>query len=516
MSSGLTATYSPEDNKLRLYATSRLPREVYLKVKAAGFKWAPKQELFVAPAWSPSREDLLIDLCGEVDAEDYSPEERSADRAERFAGYQSKRIAEAGELADRFESSDQVAGHQDARRAEMAADKLDRTRLKSVTQWSKAEYWQDRIDGVIRHAMFKSSASVRRGRILTIEADERKMQKRLAEAKASHAKWVAVRDCQDVEQQFKLAYAAANDYRSGGGYNNQHPRLPEVKTSLYSLLANERDPITGAEAAAMWLADNEEEPGTNNDYYCRWLSHYALRLTYERALLAEEGGSAADEEMVPGGFLKGHQIHKVSKSNVTGKVVSVHIMAPDRYDNGKMKLTKISVQRMAEGSYREPTAEELEQFNASTKERKAAEKAGKKPVPTLINPTLEDAERLQAIWNALGKAKHEASERERWSTFKPSAVVQLTQKEYSAYSKGTYTKFETRTIHIDGRLSRRHSNMWSSEGKKYDDSLPAELCKLRCRYGTGGDYYSPDSIVVITDKPQKSLAIQWEALKDVA
>ena len=53
-----TATYSPEDNKLRLYPSGRLPADVYQRVKAAGFKWAPKQQLFVAPAWTPDRADL--------------------------------------------------------------------------------------------------------------------------------------------------------------------------------------------------------------------------------------------------------------------------------------------------------------------------------------------------------------------------------------------------------------------------------------------------------------------------
>ena len=45
------ATYSPDDNKLRLYAASRLDQETYKKVHDAGFRWAPKQALFVAPAW---------------------------------------------------------------------------------------------------------------------------------------------------------------------------------------------------------------------------------------------------------------------------------------------------------------------------------------------------------------------------------------------------------------------------------------------------------------------------------
>lgn len=37
------ATYSPDDNKLRLYAASRLDPETYKKVHDAGFRWAPKQ-----------------------------------------------------------------------------------------------------------------------------------------------------------------------------------------------------------------------------------------------------------------------------------------------------------------------------------------------------------------------------------------------------------------------------------------------------------------------------------------
>ena len=60
------ATYSPDDNKLRLYADSRLDEETYLRVKNAGFKYAPRQGLFVAPMWTPSREDLLLELAGEI------------------------------------------------------------------------------------------------------------------------------------------------------------------------------------------------------------------------------------------------------------------------------------------------------------------------------------------------------------------------------------------------------------------------------------------------------------------
>jgi hypothetical protein len=83
----MNATYSPEDNKLRLYSVTRLDTETYQRVRAAGFIWAPKQELFVAPMWTPAREDLLIELCGEIGDEDTSLVERAKERAERFEGY---------------------------------------------------------------------------------------------------------------------------------------------------------------------------------------------------------------------------------------------------------------------------------------------------------------------------------------------------------------------------------------------------------------------------------------------
>ena len=90
-----TATYSPEDNKLRLSASSRLDAETYDRVKNAGFKWAPKQEIFIAPMWTPSRADLCIELAGEIDDEDSTMAERAEDRAERFEDYGDKRTKEA-------------------------------------------------------------------------------------------------------------------------------------------------------------------------------------------------------------------------------------------------------------------------------------------------------------------------------------------------------------------------------------------------------------------------------------
>lgn len=77
MNATMQATYNVEDNKLRIYAEERLDAETFEKVKAAGFRWAPKQQLFVAPKWTPSREDLCIELAGEIDPEGTTLAERA-------------------------------------------------------------------------------------------------------------------------------------------------------------------------------------------------------------------------------------------------------------------------------------------------------------------------------------------------------------------------------------------------------------------------------------------------------
>lgn len=97
------ATYSPDDNKLRLYAVSRLDPETYKKVHDAGFRWAPKQALFVAPAWTPGREDVLLSLAGEIEDEDSTLAERQEARAERFTGYSGKRASESAQALDEVE-----------------------------------------------------------------------------------------------------------------------------------------------------------------------------------------------------------------------------------------------------------------------------------------------------------------------------------------------------------------------------------------------------------------------------
>ncbi len=89
-----SATYSPEDDKIRITPYSRLDAEEYAKVKSAGYRWAPMQKLFYA-VWSPTAEDVAIEMCGEIEDEDKSLVERAEERAERFEDYSDHRKADA-------------------------------------------------------------------------------------------------------------------------------------------------------------------------------------------------------------------------------------------------------------------------------------------------------------------------------------------------------------------------------------------------------------------------------------
>lgn len=530
------ATYSAEDNKLRLYAYGRLDQATYERVKAAGFRWAPKQELFVAPGWTPAREDLLIDLCGEIGDEDYSPEERSADRAERFSEYRDKRRAEAGGFAGRFEDGPQAFGHQNRQRAERQAARHDRLRGRACTQWSKAEYWQQRTEGVIAHALFKSSAMVRRGRLVKLETDLRKHQAGMDRHKERRDSWRLILEMEGADEvlplrenscsiagQFNAAQLAAYRLADDGHcwFHVWHPTCQEANEeamriwkhgfSLYDLLTRgeflgkQFDRLSPKQVAEIYL-NATEEPGDPDSLGERWKRHYELRIGYEKAMLAAEGGMAGDLEMEPGGFVKGMQIHKVNKSPATGRVTSVEVWGRSRIwrnEDGSPSegLIRIKVERLGEDAYRPPTGEEREAFLKAQAERKAEEKASRPKTPSLINPTDEDAQKLQEIWNAEGKARWMA--RGGHSEFSPGSVVRMTQKAYSAVSKGSYAHFGTADV--------TEKLLTAERGQRRGRHV---VFKVRKKNGSGFSWDAVESVVVIADKPQKS--IPWDDAAKIA
>ncbi len=193
------ATYSPDDNKLRLYAASRLDPETYKKVHDAGFRWAPKQALFVAPAWTPGREDVLLSLAGEIEDEDSTLAERQEARAERFTGYSGKRASESAQALDEVErlaamippGQPILVGHHSERRARRDAQRIENGMKRAVMLVERAEYWEERARSALLHAKYKERPDVRWRRIKKIEADLRKAEKTIAQSQKYLTIWRA-------------------------------------------------------------------------------------------------------------------------------------------------------------------------------------------------------------------------------------------------------------------------------------------------------------------------------------
>jgi hypothetical protein len=276
-------------------------------VKAAGFKWAPRQELFVAPMWTPAREDLLLELCGEIGDEDTSLVERAEERADRFGDYSDKRASDA-ESASRAVSSIAdgipfgqpiLVGHHSERRARKDAERIENGMRRAVKMWETSEYWKHRAAGALRHAKYKELPAVRHRRIKGLEADKRKQERAIAEAEKFLNHWRA--EGLTIDQ----AKAIANyDHISRCFSLTDYPRNPpasqyEGAMSLWSAL--DGGIIDAAQARDIAIPAHERTIA----WARRWLEHYENRIAYERAMLDEQGGLKAE----------GFDIHPEHSSN---------------------------------------------------------------------------------------------------------------------------------------------------------------------------------------------------------
>jgi len=314
------ASYSPEDNKLRLYPAARLDRETYERVKAAGFRWAPKQELFVAPMWTPEREDLLLALCGEIGDEDTSLVQRAEDRADRFEGYEERRAADAAAAHERVKEITSgiplgqpiLVGHHSECRARRDAQRIERGMTRAVAMWDQAKYWRSRAAGALASAKYKERPDVRHRRIASLESDLRVMQSRYTPDPKTP------------------------------------PHVSEGETYLWC----------GKGRGGRWVKSSQLD-GIRKSCE-RWEAHYRNRLEYERAMLAEDGGIAADAFAIEVGgrvLVRGEWLVVTRVNRKDGRILSVTTNA--RY---------VSVRGIEEvKDYRAPTAEEVAVVKAATK-----------------------------------------------------------------------------------------------------------------------------------------------------
>lgn len=476
-----TATYSPEDNKLRLYASQRLDADTFARIKAAGFKWAPKQELFVAPAWSPDREDLLMELAGEIEAEQMTLAERAAAKAERLENLAAKRSRDADRfskaaaaIAERFAGGQPIlVGHHSERRARRDQKRMHSAMSNAVKAAKAADHWLYKATGVEANANYKADPRVRARRIKTLLADLRALQRAFNDAENRLNLWRKIEAKAPTAEQL-AALIGGMDSRAAGPYDEMR--------------ALERGEMSAADYIAKRIKGNEAT--LSSRHLARRFEHTLNRLAYERGELgpvARYDGELTAVILQAFAREQGAESPKAEKTG-HGWLLSSPVTLPAHVGDGhELELTEDEWRDLMQGVG----------YSVEVREPK---KRGKSTAAPLINPSAEEAARLQAIWNA--QARERGASR-AGPNIPKTDVLELTQERYSANSGATYSVFQTVNLDANGRRIR------PSAMRKHAETMALAVCRIRVGPGAGASFYSADSVIRITDKPSAPLPIQW-------
>jgi protein-L-isoaspartate O-methyltransferase len=349
----MNATYSPEDNKLRLYSLTRLDAETYQRVRAAGFIWAPKQDLFVAPMWTPAREDLLLELCGEIGDEDTSLVERAEERAERFEEYSEHRAEDAERAHKTVKSITDfipmgqpiLVGHHSERHARKDAERIENGMRKAIRMWETSQYWEYRAKGAIRAAKYKELPGVRARRIKGLEADIRRL-------KAEYTP--------DPRTKPIMQHA----------WNETNPDAERIEHVW-----------CGQGRGGSWVPTRAlPKIQARNG---RWIAHIENRLIYERAMLEESGGTAADKFNIEIGgrvLVRGEWVIVLKINKTSGKINSL--------TTNRRYVSKVGI-------------EEVKDYKAPEGDTANKVRAVMKLAPLCNYPGEDTLEITQAQWNAI-------------------------------------------------------------------------------------------------------------------
>jgi len=278
-----SATYSPEDNKLRIYATERLSPELFQRFRDHGFSYANKQQLFVAPRWSVAREDFCLEFVDEIVAEGTTVAERALAKADRLEKLSEKRFSEANsfqlaanELQIRMSGQPSLAGHHSFSKTQRAEESLERSEAKASDMLSRSNYWLDRATGVERYANMKNNWSTRYGRIKTLLKELRTVQRDLNHAFICKKLWTKIDAITDEEKKIKNVLHYVYSYLATG------------VTCSRSIDKDYRDGVIDHQVV-IERAKAEAEYVINSSINARILNHVLNRLGYERELLGVVG-----------------------------------------------------------------------------------------------------------------------------------------------------------------------------------------------------------------------------------
>ncbi|PCJ22891.1 MAG: methyltransferase type 11 [SAR86 cluster bacterium] len=282
----INATYSAEDNKLRLYASERLERDLFLRIKDAGFKWAPKQELFVAPKWTPQREDICVELAGSIEAEQSTLVERAEIKAERLDALAQKREQQAGAfhqaaatISERFSRGQPILiGHHSERKARKDQDRMNNAMTKAVAASKAVHYWNYKAAGVEAHANYQNRNDVRARRIKTLLADLRDWQRDLNHASKCLEFWLSIKAQSKSENfQDKVNHFIGSHLKHGA----MAPYYKDQHLSSY-LTKGELSALEVVEICIRHHLYHSQSP-----YIYRWIQHILGRLHFERTELGK-------------------------------------------------------------------------------------------------------------------------------------------------------------------------------------------------------------------------------------
>lgn len=306
-----TATYSPDDNKLRLYSVTRLDVDTYSNLKRLGFRFAPKQDCWVAPMWTPERADFIEALAGEISDDDRDLVSRAEDRAERFAGYADNRAKDAQRAHDQLSALSGdiplgqpiLVGHHSEKHAKRQAKRIEQAAERAYRMAETSDYWERRAARAIAHARYKEEPRVRFNRIKRIKADMAKEERSTAPCKYLLQKCRELGD-RLLEQQEALEAVAKKASACGcyalfswsreEGYNYAPHLGGDRFVALHDVLL---DPDTykgmTREMVAERLLKYLEAKVINGE---RWDAHFKARIVYEEAMLKEAGVKNPDEQ----------------------------------------------------------------------------------------------------------------------------------------------------------------------------------------------------------------------------
>ena len=272
----ITATYSAEDNALRLRTDIHFNNEQWALIKKMGFKYAPKQKLLVAHRWTPNREDFVLFLAGSITAEQTTLVERAQNKAIRLDALAEKRTIQASQymdaanrIAQRITHQPIIANHHSASKMLRTQNQLEGAKKNVVWALSAINYWGERAEAVEHHANRKSDFGVRSRRIGVLLKDLRTHQRKINFAHSALALWEKISQEKDeVIKEKHISYMTGvrspeGQYSPEGYYDD----LKDEKITLKDALQN----------SIVYCRNN-----TQSVYTLRWINHILNRLAFER------------------------------------------------------------------------------------------------------------------------------------------------------------------------------------------------------------------------------------------